>query len=628
MWGVRSGCASHAALATRHRDVHELRDKEGGARLIRVLATLRQLAGRRFNWYITLLLGNALLPVAAALVARQVVDGLVAGESWTALLPLLLLEATIVVVFVSVEQVLSYLSEELRFLLTQEIQIRNCQQAASLDIAYYEDPEQCNSLHRLRRESYVRPVRMVWAIGNMLRGMTTTLGFFIAIALWQPLLAVLFLVGTLPLLRWGQRAATSSWMSHDLSTADGRRAAYFSDLLCERDAAKEVRLYNLAPLVIPRLRAYDMKHRQTQMAGVAAKTLLLIPGRVAGVVAQYGAVALAAYQVAQQSLSIGRFTLVIAALASCRQIFQGIVAEYVEFQENRHYFRELLQFWALQPKTGGASKHLAVAPLQSSVRFEGLSFRYPGTDNWALRDVNIEIPRGGSLAIVGLNGAGKSTLIKLLARLYEPSEGRILWDGVDIATLDHAAYRQELSIAFQDFVQYQLSLKENVTIGSPSNYDSTWMGRVLGFLGLQRLTDGLPQGVDTLLGRQFHVHGVELSGGQWQRVALARALYRTETASLLVLDEPTSAMDAQQEASLYDSINEWKRNRTLILISHRLSSVRNCDKIVVLDGGRVIEEGDHETLMHTRGMYQRLFEVQARGYSPTIADGQQARAGT
>jgi ATP-binding cassette, subfamily B, bacterial len=225
--------------------------------------------------------------------------------------------------------------------------------------------------------------------------------------------------------------------------------------------------------------------------------------------------------------------------------------------------------------------------------------------------------RVSSIAIVGLNGAGKTTLIKLLARLYDPTEGRILCDGTDLREVDLQRYREQLSIVFEGFVQYQLRLKENAIIGSSFSYEPTWMDRVLGFLGLDRLMERMHDGVDTLLGRQFHVHGEELSGGQWQRVALARAKYRTKDASLLVLDEPTSAMNAQQEAILYDSLGEWKRDRTLILISHRLSSVRHCERIIVLDEGRVVETGDHETLMRMGGLYRQLFDTQARGYKPT-----------
>jgi ATP-binding cassette subfamily B protein len=582
--------------------------------LKRILAVLRRIGGRRFDLYVLLVAGNALLPVVGALIAREVIDELVSGASRSTALVLIGLEAAIIVGYVSLDQVVSYLAQELRFLIVQGISIRNATQAAALDITFYEDPEQCNLLYRIRQESYHRPMMLLNGLGAVLTAFTTTAGFFIAIAVWEPLLAVLFLVGMFPLLRWGQKAAGWSWMSHDLSTANGRWAAYFDDLLCEREAAKEVRLYDLAPLVLPRLRDHDDEHRRVQMAGVRAKTLMLIPGRAIGVLAQYAAVAWAAYQLTEQALSLGQFTLVIAALATCRQMLQGIVGEYVEIRENRHYFDELLRFWELKPGITSPPDPSMVAPLRDSIRFEHVSFRYPGSDLCALQDVDLEIVQGQSLAIVGLNGAGKTTLIKLLARLYEPTEGRILWDGVDVDRFDLVEYREQLSIVFQDFVRYQLSLKENITVGSSLVYDSDWFGRVLRVLGLRRLVDRLREGSDTLLGRQFHMHGAELSGGQWQRVAVARAIYKTATASLLVLDEPTSAMDAEQEALLYRTINEWKRDRTLILISHRLSSVRDCDNIVVLDDGRVIESGKHEVLMRAGGPYHRLFTTQARGY--------------
>jgi ATP-binding cassette subfamily B protein len=579
---------------------------------MRIFSTLRQLGGRRFDVYLALLVGTAVLPVLATLVARRVVDELVAGMPLAAVFTLIGLEAGIIGGKVALDQVLAYLGEELRFLLIQGIQIRNAQQAATLDIAFFEDPEQCNLLHRIRRESYHRPMMLFGALGNLLTGLTTTVGFFIAIAVWQPILAVLFLLGTLPLLVWGQKAAGSSWMSHDISTADGRWAAYFDDLLCEREAAKEVRLYDLPRIVLPRLRNHDTRHRRTQMGGVRAKTLGLIPGRLAGVVSQYSAVVWAAYQVSLHALSIGQLTVVLAALAASRQILQSVIAEYIEIQENRYFFDELLRFWGLRPTITTADNARPVSPLRTGIRFEQVSFHYPGTDRLVLRDIDIEIPRGASMAIVGLNGAGKTTLIKLLARLYDPTVGRILWDGQDIRELDASAYREQLSMTFQDPVHYQLSLQENITIGSAFACERSRIESVLAVLGLHRLRASLHDGINTLLGRQFHVHGAELSGGQWQRVAVARALYKRS--SLLVLDEPTSAMDAQQEALLYDSISDWKSDRTLILISHRLSSVRQCDTIVVLDQGRIVQVGGHEALMREEGAYRELFETQARGY--------------
>lgn len=260
-----------------------------------------------------------------------------------------------------------------------------------------------------------------------------------------------------------------------------------SDLMCERDAAKDVRLYDLAPVVLPRLGRYNATHRRIQLAGVRAKTVGLIPGRILGVLAQYGAVALAAYQVTRHTLSLGQFTLVIAALAACRQVLHGIVADSIEIHENRHFFNELFRFWDLPPSIKQAAHVLPAPALAQRLCLEHVSFRYPGSERWVLRDLNLEIPAGSSLAIVGVNGAGKTTLIKLLARLYEPTEGRILWDGTDIRVLDLQAYRAQWSMVLQDFVHYQLSLKENISIGAAFADDAAWMDRVLGFAALETL---------------------------------------------------------------------------------------------------------------------------------------------
>lgn len=581
----------------------------------RMFHTLRQLGGRQFDLYFGLLIIAALVPVGAAIVAQQVVDQLVMGAELRAVLVLLALEAGLIGARVALDQVVHYLAEDVRYRTVQAIQLRNAAQAARLDLALFENPEQCNLLHRLRQDSYHRPVLVLWSLASVVAGLTTIAGFVITIAAWQPLLAALFLLGALPLLRWGQATASSVWHSHDLSTPDGRWAAYFDDLLCERAAAKEVRLFALAPVVLPRLGAYNAQQRQLQLGGIRAKTVGLIPGRLAGVAAQYGAVALAVVQVTQHTLSLGQLTLILAALAACRHILQGMLAEILEIQENRHYFADLFGFWDLTPRLTAPADAVPAAALTESIRLERVSFRYPDSPHWVLREVDVTIPVGTSLAIVGVNGAGKTTLIKLLARLYDTTEGSIQWDGTDIRAFDPAQYRAQLSITFQDFVAFQLSLKENITIGAAFHADAAWLQRVLGFVALDALTMRFRAGVDTLLGRQFGEHGEELSGGQWQRVAVARGLYRTRSASVLVLDEPTAAMDAEQEARLYAAMTEWKRDRTLILISHRLSSVRHCDQIIVLDNGRVAERGDHATLMRQGGRYRALFDTQASGYA-------------
>lgn len=306
-----------------------------------VVRSLRGAGRWRFDAYIVMLLVSATIPVVIALITREVVDGLATSASRDRVIAFVAIEAVVVVGGVSLDQALAHVAQYLRFQIIQSIQLRNADQSARLDIAFFDDPKQRDLLHRIRQESYHRPRMLMGSLSAVIMGTVTTLGFFITLATWEPFLSFLFLLGTLPLLVWGQKAAGWSWMSRDRSTPDGRRSAYFEDLLCERETAQEVRLHNVAPMILPRLKAYNEKHRVTEMEGIRAKTVSLIPGRIAGVVAQYAAVGWAVIQVSSGDLSLGQFTLVVAALAICRQILQGLVAEYVEIQESRHYVDEL-----------------------------------------------------------------------------------------------------------------------------------------------------------------------------------------------------------------------------------------------------------------------------------------------
>jgi ATP-binding cassette subfamily B protein len=242
-----------------------------------------------------------------------------------------------------------------------------------------------------------------------------------------------------------------------------------------------------------------------------------------------------------------------------------------------------------------------------------VGFRYPGAEGWALRHVSLFIPRGQSLALVGQNGAGKTTFIKLLTRLYEPTEGRILLDGKDLRAWDEATLRRRIGVIFQDFNQYQFRFRENVGFGSVEQMeDAQRLERAVGRGGADEVLRTLPAGLETPLGRWFK-EGTELSGGQWQKVALARAFMREE-ADILVLDEPTAALDAEAEHAIFERFRQLARGRTTLLISHRFSTVRRADRIVVIEQGKIVEQGTHEELMAVGGRYAHLFTLQAKGY--------------
>jgi ATP-binding cassette subfamily B protein len=328
----------------------------------------------------------------------------------------------------------------------------------------------------------------------------------------------------------------------------------------------------------------------------------------------YGCYALIATSAVRGRLSLGDMTLYLVAFRQSQQAFGGLLNALGGMYEDNLYMSNLFEYLAIP--TGGSvrpSPAPVAAVSEEGVRFENVGFRYPDAQEWAVRNVSAFIPKGQSLALVGENGAGKTTLIKLLTRLYAPTEGRVLLDGRDLADWDEEAVRRRIGVIFQDFNQYQFLLRENVGLGSVAHLDDELrLQRAVEQGGARELVASLRGGLDAQLGRKFK-DGVELSGGQWQKVALARAFMREE-ADILILDEPTAALDAEAEHAVFERFAALAKGRTTILISHRFPTVRMADRILVLEHGRVIEDGSHAELVRAGARYARLFDLQARGY--------------
>ncbi len=327
----------------------------------------------------------------------------------------------------------------------------------------------------------------------------------------------------------------------------------------------------------------------------------------------YGCYALIVAATVRGRLTLGEMTLYLVAFRQGQQSFQSILSAFGSMYEDTLYMTNLFDYFAIQTDAPRAVGPVGAVRDEEGVRFEGVGFKYPGGDKWALRNIDVFVPKGQSLALVGENGAGKTTFIKLLAGLYEPTEGRVLLDGRDIRTWDEAKLRARIGVIFQDFNEYQLALRENVGFGSAEHLgDDLRVNRAVDQGGAKELVAGLTAGIETQLGRWFR-EGVDLSGGQWQKVALARAFMREE-ADILILDEPTAALDAEAEHAVFQRFKALAAGRTTILISHRFPTVRMADRILVIEAGVVVEDGSHAELIAAGRRYARLFGLQAAGY--------------
>src|SRR5437773_1711640 len=498
---------------------------------------------------------------------------------------------------------------------SMRIQLMVMEKAASLDLAFYEDPASYDLLRRAQTDSINRPVQMISTAFGLVQ---TTLTFITMIALLvavSPLLALLALLSPIPAFiadtRYGWRGYNiARWGSRLL-----RRMTYMVNLVTTDSFAKEVKLFGLGQYFIERYRLIASAFYESQRSQMVRRYLTgFALGNISTIVTSFTYLYIALQAIAGH-LSIGALTAYTQAAVSVQNSIQSILSGFSGMYEHNLYLNNLVELMAKQPSMPVAAEPKAVpVPLRGEIRFENVSFAYPAAEKQALTDLSFTIKAGETLAVVGRNGAGKTTLFKLICRLYDPLDGRILIDGVDIREFEPTELRRQIGAMFQDYVDYQATASENIGLGSVSDItDREAIVSASKQAGSDDLIGALPDGYDTALGKWFDA-GVNLSGGEWQKVALARAFMR-EDAKILLLDEPTSALDAQAEYDLVQRLRSLPHGRTAVYISHRFSTVRRADRIIFLEHGRLVEEGTHDELMLLGGRYARLFRMQAAAYT-------------
>ena len=582
---------------------------------------------------IVLRLLRAFVPIAALWAAKLIIDAVVVlarepGAPLTPLWRVVALELAIVVVGEILARASALVESLLGDLFSNHISVRLMRHAATLDLAQFEDPEFYDHLERARRQTTGR-IGLIAVLLAMGQDLITLLSLGAALLVHNPWLLLLLAVAILPSFLGETHFASLSYSLLFRWTPERRELDYLRFVGASDKTAKEVQMFGLAGWLSDRYAAlaqryYDENRRLSVRKGIVSALLSII-----GTLGYYGAYATILMRAVAGAISLGTLTFLAAAFGRSRDLIQRLLLSASDIYEQSLYLRDLFVFFEMVPTIRSRPGAMRVPmPIRAGFVFEDVGFRYPGSDRWAIRHVNLAIGPGERVALVGENGAGKTTITKLLARLYDPSEGRILLDGMDLREYDLASVREAIGVIFQDFVRYDMRFDENVGVGEirgVAAYLDEDRDATVEMPGVppESLVDAaerslasslLPrfaQGYRQMLGRRFE-NGVDLSGGEWQKIALARAYMRA--AQLLILDEPTAALDARAEYEVFVRFNELMAGRMAVVISHRFSTVRMADRIIVLADGRVVEEGSHDALLASPGLYSELFEMQAAGY--------------
>ena len=563
-----------------------------------------------------LTLFSGVLPAGVAWVGARLVDAVVSASasngSATPALHWVAWEGALIVLMALCTRSLAFTNALLRQQLGHRVNVLILEKALQLDLEHFEDSEFYDRLIRARREASTRPLSLVLRSFGLLQNVVSLISFAVLLLQYSVWAVLLLLLAGLPGFIAETKFSGDAFRLFRWRSAEKRMQDYLESVLARDDHAKEVKLFGLGPRLLGRykdifVRLYDEDRRLALRRDSWGFALGLLA--TATLYAAYAWVVLAAVR---GQISVGQMTMYLLLFRQGQVAVTASLGAVSGLYEDNLYLSTLYDYLEtpLRPQTGHATTGSRPG---DGIRFEQVSFSYPGATEPALEAVTLHLKPGGSLALVGANGSGKTTLIKLLTRLYEPTGGRVLLDGTDLADWDPQRLRERIAVIFQDFARYQMPVGENIGAGDEPYFDDAqrWQeaaakGRAEEFIGQ------LPDGYHTQLGKWF-LNGRELSGGQWQKIALSRAFMRTR-ADILVLDEPTAAMDAQAEAEVFEHFRKLAQGRMTILISHRFSTVRMADQIAVLERGRLIELGSHEALMSTGGQYAQLFALQARGY--------------
>jgi ATP-binding cassette subfamily B protein len=567
-------------------------------------------------WNITIRITVAFLPVAIGIVGKFIVDGLnhnalhnpFPQHFWW----LVGAEMALAVLTGILSRSVDYFDNLLADRYTHHVSVEVMRKAASLDVTVYEDPVFYDRLERARVQATDR-LAMIQQMGRLIQQSVTALAFSAVLIRFSPFLLLLLIAGIIPAFLGESHFAFLTYAKNFRQTPARRQMDYLRQVGGSKEAAKELRLFNLSDYLTGRFTALSLG---IYKENVALNRRRLFWGGLLAIIGQlgyYGAYVFSIYRTLRGTYTIGDFTLITTAIIQAMGNIQLAFSTASGVADQALFLTDLLAFFEMKPRVESKENGLRTPrPIQRGFEFRNVSFAYPGTERRVLSNFNFSLQPGERVALIGENGQGKTTIVKLIKRLYDPTEGQILLDGVDLREYDVADLHGEIGVIFQDFMRYEMTARENIEVGRIEVKHTLDELQYAADKSLaSEVIDKLQGGFDQMLGRRFE-GGVDLSGGEWQKLALARAYLRD--AQLLILDEPTAALDARSELEVFERFAELTSGKMALLISHRFSTVRMADRIVVLEAGKLVEEGSHTQLISLGGRYAAMFEMQAASY--------------
>jgi ATP-binding cassette subfamily B protein len=559
----------------------------------------------------------AVIPLSLLVVTRWIIDAIVLHGSnqqplpptfwWWVALEFVLASSGMVV-----GRAIGYCDSILADKFIRHISVRVMEHASRLDLASYENPSFYDKLERARVQATDRLV-MVQAIGSIFQQSVTALALAAGVVFFSPWLLVILVVFVIPAFLGDIHFAFQGYALNFQQTPVRRQMDYLRVLGASKEAAKELKLFGLRAFLTGRFSELSegIYRENISLAGRRFRIGSLLS--LISTMGYYSAYAYVVYRAVTGDISVGTLTFLAGSIAGTSSNVQMIFTTFSGIADQALFLTDLLEFFALRPSVLSKPDAIpAPRPIRTGFEFQDVSFRYPGRSEFVLRNLSLRLEPGERVALIGENGQGKTTIVKLLTRLYDPTAGRILLDGVDLRDYSLEDHCRQIAVVFQDFMRYDMSAAENIAVGDIEEVNHPWKVVAAAVKsGAHSVIGRLPHGYEQMLGRRFD-GGVDLSGGEWQKLALARAYLRE--AQVLILDEPTASLDARSEQEVFQRFAELTQGKMALLISHRFSTVRMADRILVLEGGMVAEQGSHSELVATGGRYFEMFELQAANY--------------